>query len=1461
MARPKREVRSRVHRGARQGEPNKDELGEHELGEHELGEDELAELRRDQPRSSVLDIQKSFANTTSTVNFNWINPGPVNLHLQNGGVSGKLQAFAWEPSHPQVMYAGGGIGSGNEGPTTEAGVFKSIDGGKAWNPANQGLLDTTVNVLWVDSSHPSVLLAGTEFGGLFRTSDGAATWTPVLSDASVSAIVSVSGGIIAGTAVGIELSSDDGLTWTILQRTVSGVRCMAVNGTDIIAGLDGGDILWKGSSDSTWRTVASNPNLTIWDIAIDPVNPTVAYYARGYGGKSNAVFRTMDHGISWENINAPTSTNGGFSQALAVRASDRAIVVAGQGMLYQSLDFGSTWERLNGPWDSRKIFLLPTSSSMVIGSDQGLHWSDDGGHTWRDLTSTISANILFSVAVSGQTILTSSQDFGPFLSADGGHTWTSPSGPLAESGAVAINPADPTHCYAMTNANLAVSTDSCQTFATVAGPTKNNYVGAANQNVIAVDPHSPSHVYVGEADGVWSSSDWGVTFTLSSWPVTQVTEVVFDPITPGVIYVCSTGGLFQSINGGATWNKLSLPTSSWPYAATVSPTNSNVILVALADGAGREQGGVLRSIDGGFTFTFANQGLSTATFNLGIDQQSIAFNPASPPGTAPVVALATTGGVYASGDLGRTWLNIGGNATPHTFSYVHWDSGYLWVSTYGQGVLRSGQTVTAALFASPLEVGGGPISLTYIQGLSPISGSQPLQITTPGVVGSFSVAINQGSGACGTWLSATPLTGTTSYAASIPITVSYDLSGVPTNANAICDGTVTVTGDGVTVTIPVAIQITPLSDTRSQQWNLAFTQSTLGLSNMNMVFDSNRKVIVMFGGRDNLDVYSTTYQYTPSGWNRISTSNSPPARYWSAMAYDNHRERIVLFGGQNNSTKFGDTWEFDGANWIPVLTVDSPTAQSGMSMTYDACRQKTILFDSLGRTWEYDGVTWANVTTPASPPARSLSAMIFDPVHCRALLFGGQPGTGPLNGLSDTWSYDGTNWTQVNTPTAPPGRWGHAMAFDTSRGRIVLFGGYGPAYPAGGDTNDTWEFDGTTWVQVLPQSTPPSTGRASIAYDESRDRMAMFGGLGGQDWEYTAGPVWAVTTRHAGTFSQGQSGATYTVTVSNVWNSPTSGVTTLAETIPLGLSLVSMSGAGWSCASGASICTRTDPLAPNASYPPVTVIVNVSADAPPWATNFVTVSGAGMMTAAATDLTPIAAAHIRPQILSGGIVNAATYQQGGIAPNEFISLIGTGLGPANGVASEMTTELAGTSVSIGGTPAYLIYAQDGQINALVPFNVSGLQNTTIQVQYDGMAGNTVTVPVVPSSPGIFTQQYGPGQVWMVNQDGTFNSSSTPAARNTYVTFWVTGQGAVNAPLPDGTQPSGPPFPTPILPVSISIGGVTVPAADMAFDGLVYSGEVQINLLIPAEAPTGSAIPLVVTIGAASSRSDATIAIK
>jgi uncharacterized repeat protein (TIGR01451 family) len=122
---------------------------------------------------------------------------------------------------------------------------------------------------------------------------------------------------------------------------------------------------------------------------------------------------------------------------------------------------------------------------------------------------------------------------------------------------------------------------------------------------------------------------------------------------------------------------------------------------------------------------------------------------------------------------------------------------------------------------------------------------------------------------------------------------------------------------------------------------------------------------------------------------------------------------------------------------------------------------------------------------------------------------------------------------------------------------------------------------------------------------------------------YAATPV-TISKTHTGNFAQGQTGATYTVTVSNAAGAAaTSGAATVTDTVPTGLTLVSMAGTGWSCPSNA--CTRSDALNPGSSYPPITVTVNVAANAPAQVTNQVSASVAGSAaTANTSDVTTIA---------------------------------------------------------------------------------------------------------------------------------------------------------------------------------------------------------------------------------------------
>ncbi|MER5696032.1 YVTN family beta-propeller repeat protein [Streptomyces mirabilis] len=113
-----------------------------------------------------------------------------------------------------------------------------------------------------------------------------------------------------------------------------------------------------------------------------------------------------------------------------------------------------------------------------------------------------------------------------------------------------------------------------------------------------------------------------------------------------------------------------------------------------------------------------------------------------------------------------------------------------------------------------------------------------------------------------------------------------------------------------------------------------------------------------------------------------------------------------------------------------------------------------------------------------------------------------------------------------------------------------------------------------------------------------------------------------VSKSHAGNFTQGQQG-TYTITVGNNGPGPTDGTTVTAQdTLPAGMAAASISGTGWSCAVATLTCTRSDVLNAGDSYPPITLTVDVSCDAPPQGTNTATVTGGGDSTThTATDPT------------------------------------------------------------------------------------------------------------------------------------------------------------------------------------------------------------------------------------------------
>jgi len=240
-----------------------------------------------------------------------------------------------------------------------------------------------------------------------------------------------------------------------------------------------------------------------------------------------------------------------------------------------------------------------------------------------------------------------------------------------------------------------------------------------------------------------------------------------------------------------------------------------------------------------------------------------------------------------------------------------------------------------------------------------------------------------------------------------------------------------------------------------------------------------------------------------------------------------------------------------------------------------------------------------------------------------------------------------------------------------------------------------------------------------------------------------------------------------------------------------------------------------------------------------------------------------------PAPVLNSVNNAASYASDAVSPGLIVTLFGQNLGPKPLVPLQvsggaLTTSLGGTQVLFDGVAAPMIYSFQTQVSAVAPYGLAGKTSTQVQVNYNGIVSNTVTMPVQASTPGIFSLDstgLGPGAI--LNQDFSINSTALPAARGSVVSIYCTGGGTTSPAVADGSIVSAAP-PLPQLttqPVSVSVGGIN---ATVSYAGGVpgsVAGLTQINAQVPANAAPGNGIPVVIKIGTASSTAPVTMSVK
>jgi uncharacterized protein (TIGR03437 family) len=192
------------------------------------------------------------------------------------------------------------------------------------------------------------------------------------------------------------------------------------------------------------------------------------------------------------------------------------------------------------------------------------------------------------------------------------------------------------------------------------------------------------------------------------------------------------------------------------------------------------------------------------------------------------------------------------------------------------------------------------------------------------------------------------------------------------------------------------------------------------------------------------------------------------------------------------------------------------------------------------------------------------------------------------------------------------------------------------------------------------------------------------------------------------------------------------------------------------------------------------------------------------------------------------VVNALGLQSGPVAPGEIVSIFGDGLGPESGVPGAIDTTgllanlVAGVEVRFDNVPAPLFYVQNQQINAQVPYTLSGASTTHIEVRVNAKSVASTDLPVAAASPALLPS--------IVNQDGSPNGETSPAPSGTVLTLYATGEGVTDGANIAG-KPATSPLAKPLLPVALTIAGLPV---ELLFAGSAPGqiGVMQLNARVP-----------------------------
>ncbi len=556
--------------------------------------DSIAKTRIERTEKGKIFSQPEYKSWT------FIGPQPIYGEYWSGGgnVSGRVTSIAVDPTNPSVVYLTGAQG----------GVWKTTDGGAHWTPLTDGLPSLAAGCITIDPNDNQTLYFGTGelhycgdcyYGdGLFRSTDGGSTWQKIATTAQVGAYIAKvlvipnnPNTIFVASNIGLVVSRDGGNTWNVVI----------------------------GANDCN-------------DVEVNPANVGILYAAI----MSNGIYKSVDGGYTWTKLTNGLP-NGGFGRVeLAISPSSPAIMYAsftsmatyGLLGLYKTSDGGNSWTQLTQTPDYLRsqgfydhcIIVDPNNPNIVYAGGvfpynfnyHGLVMTTNGGYTWTDITIASDGSRLHpdmqALAIGSDGTLWVGNDGGIWKTLSPGASWTNLNSTLGitQFYSLAIHPSYQDSILGGTQDNGTPLYYGSMVW---------NEISGGDGGPCAFDWYDPSYFftsyiqlrniykyhnghYVEDIAGPWVGA--GDRASWANGPL------VIEPYNHNIIYV-GTYRVWKSINYGSSWNAISGDLTSTSngvlLSIAVSPLNPSVIFTGSSDGF------VFKTTDGGATWTRVGGGL------------------------------------------------------------------------------------------------------------------------------------------------------------------------------------------------------------------------------------------------------------------------------------------------------------------------------------------------------------------------------------------------------------------------------------------------------------------------------------------------------------------------------------------------------------------------------------------------------------------------------------------------------------------------------------------------------------------------------------------------------------------------------------------------------------------------------------------------------------------------------------